>query len=267
VGASEADEGAADGDATAGGGSWTGPVLEARDVVKRYETGGETIEALKGVSLAAHPGEFIAVMGPSGSGKSTLLNLLGLLDEPTEGAVYLDGEDTSTLTERARTTARKQTIGFVFQNFYLIPTLSALENVEIPRLLDHDPDREDRAAELLERVGLGERLTHKPGELSGGQKQRVAIARALINDPRVLLADEPTGNLDQETGASVLEDFAAICREGVAVIAVTHDEMVTEHTDRTVTLIDGLVRSDEPSAGRRRADGHDPGPRGPGDGR
>ena len=224
----------------------SGPVIEARDVVKRYETEAETILALAGVSVAVEPGEFVAVMGPSGSGKSTLLNVLGLLDEPTEGAVYLDGEDTSTLTERQRTLARKRTIGFIFQNFYLIPTLSARENVEIPRLLDHDQGSAERAAELLTRVGLGDRLDHTPGELSGGQKQRVAIARSLVNDPRVLLADEPTGNLDRETGRSVLGQFQEICNEGVAVIAVTHDLQVTDHADRTITLVDGRLSSDEP---------------------
>ncbi len=182
---------------------------------------------------------------PSSRGKSTLLNVLGLLDEPTEGAVFLDGEDTSTLTERERTRARKRTIGFIFQNFYLIPTLTARENVEVPRLLDQDPETRDRAAQLLERVGLGDRLDHTPGELSGGQKQRVAIARSLINDPRVLLADEPTGNLDRATGRDVLQQFQEICDAGVAVIAVTHDAQVTDHADRTITLVDGKISSEE----------------------
>ena len=222
------------------------PVIEARDVVKRYVTEAETILALDGVSLAVEPGEFVAIMGPSGSGKSTLLNVLGLLDEPTEGAVYLDGEDTSTLTERERTSARKRTIGFIFQNFYLIPTLTAKENVEVPRLLDQDPETPARAAELLAKVGLGDRLDHTPGELSGGQKQRVAIARSLVNDPRVLLADEPTGNLDRQTGRDVLEQFEEIRTEGVAVIAVTHDAQVADYADRTITLVDGRVSADEP---------------------
>ena len=222
------------------------PVIEARDVEKRYETEAETILALDGVSLAVEAGEFVAIMGPSGSGKSTLLNVLGLLDEPTEGSVYLDGEDTSTLTERERTRARKRTIGFIFQNFYLIPTLTAQENVEVPRLLDQDPETPARAAALLAKVGLGDRLDHTPGELSGGQKQRVAIARSLVNDPRLLLADEPTGNLDRKTGRAVLEQFEEIRAEGVAVIAVTHDTQVADHADRTVTLVDGRVSADEP---------------------
>jgi putative ABC transport system ATP-binding protein len=216
-------------------------VIEARDVDKRYETRSEVVEALVDVNLAVESGEFIAVMGPSGSGKSTLLNVLGLLDVPTEGDVYLDGEPTADLSDRERTRARKRTIGFVFQNFYLIPTLTAQENVEIPRLLDRDSGTSERAAELLRRVGLGERLDHRPDELSGGQRQRVAIARSLVNDPRLVLADEPTGNLDRETGRSVLTQFTEICEEGVSVIAVTHDDQVTEYTDRVVNLVDGRI--------------------------
>jgi putative ABC transport system ATP-binding protein len=217
------------------------PVVEARGLVKRYESGDGYLEALKGVDLDIEPGEFVAVMGPSGSGKSTLLNMLGLLDVPTEGTVRLDGEDTSTLSDRELTTARKRTIGFVFQNFYLIPTLTALENVEVPALLDRDPDTLPRAMELLDRVGLADRLDHAPSELSGGQKQRVAIARSLINEPRLLLADEPTGNLDRATGRQVLEEFERITEEGVAVVAVTHDPQVPEFTDRTITMVDGML--------------------------
>jgi putative ABC transport system ATP-binding protein len=219
--------------------------IEARDVTKRYESRSETVEALSRVSLSIEPGEFVAVMGPSGSGKSTLLNVLGLLDVPTEGEVLLDGEPTASLTDRERTRARKRTIGFVFQNFYLIPTLTARENVEVPRLLDRDPDTPERAADLLRRVGLGDRLTYRPDELSGGQRQRVAIARALVNDPRLVLADEPTGNLDRETGRSVLTQFTDVCERGVAVVAVTHDDQVTEYTDRVVNLVDGRVTGRE----------------------
>jgi putative ABC transport system ATP-binding protein len=217
-------------------------VIEARGVTKRYESGSETVEALSDVDLAIEPGEFVAVMGPSGSGKSTLLNVLGLLDVPTEGDVYLDGEPTVRLTDRERTRARKRTIGFVFQNFYLIPTLTALENVEVPRLLDRDPRMEERAAALLRRVGLGDRLHYRPDQLSGGQRQRVAIARSLVNDPRLLLADEPTGNLDRETGRSVLEQFEDVCGQGVAVVAVTHDEQVIDYTDRVVNIVDGRIQ-------------------------
>ena len=216
-------------------------VIEARDVTKRYETESEVVEALVDVDLAIEPGEFVAVMGPSGSGKSTLLNVLGLLDVPTEGDVYLDGEPTARLSDRERTRARKRTIGFVFQNFYLIPTLTARENVEIPRLLDRDRGTSERAADLLRRVGLGDRLEYRPDQLSGGQRQRVAIARSLINDPRLVLADEPTGNLDRKTGRSVLTQFTEVCERGVAVVAVTHDDQVTNYTDRVVNLVDGRV--------------------------
>ena len=216
-------------------------VIEARDVTKRYETRSEVVEALVDVNLTVEKGEFIAVLGPSGSGKSTLLNVLGLLDVPTEGEVYLDGDPTATLSDRKRTRARKRTIGFVFQNFYLIPTLTAQENVEIPQLLDHDPGTAERAADLLRRVGLGDRLGYRPDQLSGGQRQRVAIARALVNDPRLVLADEPTGNLDRKTGRSVLTQFTDICEDGVSVIAVTHDEQVLDYTDRVVNIVDGRI--------------------------
>jgi putative ABC transport system ATP-binding protein len=216
-------------------------VVEGRDLVKRYESSEDTLEALKGVDVAVEAGEFIAVMGPSGSGKSTLLNLLGLLDEPTEGTVLIDGEDATRLSDRERTRARKRTVGFVFQNFYLIPTLTARENVEVPRLLDRDAETQARAADLLERVGLGDRLDHRPGQLSGGQKQRVAIARSLVNEPRILLADEPTGNLDRETGATILGEFERVTDEGVAVVAVTHDPQVADFADRTVQIVDGRL--------------------------
>lgn len=217
------------------------PVLETTDLVKEYDTGGEIVRALKGVDFSIEAGEFVSIIGPSGSGKSTLLNMLGLLDEPTTGVVRLDGEDVTTLTDRQRTRARKRTIGFVFQQFYLLPTLTARENVAIPRLFDMDPKTDEVAADLLERVGLGDRLEHHPNELSGGQKQRVAIARSLINEPRVLLADEPTGNLDRETGRQILEEFTRICTQGVAVVAVTHDEQVTNYVDRIVEIVDGKL--------------------------
>jgi len=216
-------------------------VLEAQHVVKRYQSGGGTLTALKGVDFAIEPGEFVSIMGPSGSGKSTLLNILGLLDVPSEGRILLDGADVTDLSDRERTRERKRTIGFVFQQFYLLPTLTALENVTVPTLFDRDSDATARARDLLKRVGLGDRMDHRPDQLSGGQKQRVAIARSLINEPRVLLADEPTGNLDQETGTKILEEFAEITAKDVAVIAVTHDPLVNEYTDRTVELVDGVM--------------------------
>ncbi|RDI70896.1 ABC transporter ATP-binding protein [Halopelagius longus] len=217
-------------------------IIELVDVWKRYESGTETVEALKQVDFAAEPGEFVAVMGPSGSGKSTMLNVLGLLDVPSEGVVNLDGRDVTDLSDEEMTRERKRSIGFIFQNFYLIPTLSAVENVEVPTLFGDDPTARERATRLLDRVGLGERLHHRPDQLSGGQKQRVAIARALINSPRILLADEPTGNLDRETGRDVLELFTELkVEEDVAVIAVTHDDQLRQYADRVVNLVDGRL--------------------------
>lgn len=222
-------------------------VIEARELTKRYRTGGQTLEALKGIDFTLNSGEFVSIMGPSGSGKTTLLNILGLLSTPTEGRVELNGRDVTDLGDGKRTKLRKQTIGFVFQHFYLLPTLTAVENVEVPRLFDRDPNRTARARDLLRRVGLADRMDHRPDELSGGQKQRVAIARALINGPNILLADEPTGNLDRGTGQRILDEFRLIAdTEDVAIVAVTHDEMVNDYVDRTVNLVDGLVGEGAP---------------------
>ncbi|WP_136601692.1 ABC transporter ATP-binding protein [Salinigranum halophilum] len=217
-------------------------LLEARDVTRRYDVGAEVVTALAHVDFVVESGEFVAVVGPSGSGKSTLLNVLGLLDTPSEGTVLVDAVDTSTLTDTERTGLRRETIGFIFQSFYLIPTLTARENVALPRLfVGSAAERNRRAVDLLSRFGLGERTEHRPPQLSGGQQQRVAIARALINDPGVLLADEPTGNLDQATGRQILREFQAITDEGVSVVAVTHDRLVTDHADRVVELVDGRL--------------------------
>jgi len=215
------------------------PAVELRGVTKQYD-GAETVTALADVDLAVLPGEFLAVVGPSGSGKSTMLNLLGLLDVPTRGVVRLEREDITALSEAELTDARREYIGFVFQDFHLLPTLTAVENVTLPTAFT-DGEYTERAVDLLRRVGLGDRLDHTPDELSGGQKQRVAIARGLINEPAVLLADEPTGNLDRETGTKILDEIQAICDRGVAVVAVTHDELVTEFADRTVRLVDGEI--------------------------
>jgi len=215
------------------------PAVALEGVTKTYE-GAETVRALDDVDLAVRPGEFLAVVGPSGSGKSTMLNLLGLLDAPTTGTVRLDGRDVTALEDRALTDARREYVGFVFQDFHLLPTLTAVENVTLPTAFVPGDDT-DRAVDLLERVGLGDRLTHTPDELSGGQKQRVAIARSLINEPAVLLADEPTGNLDRDTGTRILTEVREICERGVAVVAVTHDEQVTEYANRTVQLVDGRL--------------------------
>jgi putative ABC transport system ATP-binding protein len=217
------------------------PLIRGDDVVKEYETGGQVVRALKGLDFRIDPADFVAVVGPSGSGKSTLLNLLGLLDVPTSGAVRVRGDPVEAFSDAQRTQRRKRLIGFVFQSFYLIPTLTALENVEMPRMLERTPKAtRERATDLLEAVGLGDRLDHYPDELSGGQKQRVAIARALVNDPDVVLADEPTGNLDRDTGDRILDLFDRLrADEGVAVVTVTHDEYVAESADRVVELIDG----------------------------
>jgi putative ABC transport system ATP-binding protein len=219
-----------------------GPVAELDGVTREYQSGGETIAALADVDFGVTSGEMVAVIGPSGSGKSTLLNVLGLLDVPTAGTVRLDDDDVTDYDDEARTMARRRTIGFVFQSFHLVPMLTAVENVLVPTMFGGG-DRRPRARSLLERVGLGDRLDHRPDQLSGGQRQRVAIARALVNEPRLLLADEPTGNLDRDTGRQILEEFERIsAEEGVGVVAVTHDELVTEFTDRTVELVDGVVR-------------------------
>ncbi|PSQ38107.1 ABC transporter ATP-binding protein [Halobacteriales archaeon SW_5_70_135] len=214
-------------------------VLELADATREYDTGAGVVRALDGVDLRVDRGESLAVIGPSGSGKSTTLNLLGLLDAPTEGTVRLDGRDVTAIDDREATDLRREFVGFVFQDFYLIPTLTARENVAMPTMFQGG-DR-GRAAALLERVGLGDRLDHYPSELSGGQKQRVAIARSLVNEPEVVLADEPTGNLDLDTSERVLDEFDRVREQGVSVVLVTHDPLVTEYAGRAVELVDGRV--------------------------
>jgi len=226
------------------------PPLELEDVTKEYDGGGELVRALVDVELRIDRGEFVSVVGPSGSGKSTMLNTLGLLDVPTTGTVRVDGRDATTMTDAERTDARKEYVGFVFQQFFLIPSLTALENVLLPTEFHDDPGADERARALLERVGLGDRLDHTPDELSGGQKQRVAIARALVNDPAVVLADEPTGNLDRETGKTVLGEFERITDRDVAVVTVTHDPLVADYADRTVRLVDGRLTEEDGVDGR-----------------
>ncbi|WP_225334981.1 ABC transporter ATP-binding protein [Halomicrobium urmianum] len=218
-------------------------VIELDDVVKRYDNGGEEIEALKEVDFSLDRGEMVAIIGPSGSGKSTLLNMIGLLDTPTEGRIVLDGQEVTDLGADERTNHRRNSIGFIFQSYHLLPILSAVENVAVPSMWDRSVDRRDRARDLLKRVGLGDRLDHTPHQLSGGQKQRVAIARALVNEPHIVLADEPTGNLDQDTGATILDELSRIKdEEDVAIAAVTHDTQLTEYADRSVELIDGVIQ-------------------------
>lgn len=218
-------------------------VIELTDVVKRYQNGDEVITALKGVDFHADHGEMVTIFGPSGSGKSTMLNIIGLLDTPTEGTVRLDDRDVTEFSEDDLTEERRSGIGFVFQDFHLLPMLTATENVELPSMWDTAVDRRDRAIDLLQRVGLGDRLDHTPDQLSGGQRQRVAIARALINEPEILLADEPTGNLDQQTGATILDELTRLKEdENIAIVTVTHDEQLLKHTDCVVKLVDGEIQ-------------------------
>jgi len=220
------------------------------DVSRVYEVG-EPVYALDGVSLRLQRGSYTAVMGPSGSGKSTLMNLIGCLDSPTSGDVEIDGESVVGISDRERTRIRGGKIGFVFQTFNLMPRLTAAENVELPMVFrDVDADRRrERARETLERVGLGDRIDHRPNELSGGQRQRVAIARALVNDPAILLADEPTGNLDTDTEAQIMGLIDDLHAAGNTVLVVTHERSVAEHADRIVHLLDGEVERVEDLGG------------------
>lgn len=230
-------------------------VVELRDVTKVYRLGSVEVRALRGVRLQIESGEFVAIMGPSGSGKSTLLNIVGCLDRPTDGAYLLEGQDTRYLSDDALSEVRNRKVGFVFQTFNLLPRLTALQNVELPLLYAGVPraERRRRAAELLARVGLADRLYHRPRELSGGQQQRVAVARALANHPAIVLADEPTGNLDSRSGEEVLALFQELNQAGVTIALVTHDREVAEHARRIVTLRDGRVVRDEPVGSPRDA--------------
>ncbi len=220
----------------------TGSAVSLEDVRKTYQLG-EPVHALDGVSLEIERGSYTAIMGPSGSGKSTLMNLVGCLDTPTEGTVVVDGRDVGSLSSRERTQLRGATVGFVFQTFNLMPRLNALENVALPQLFQGAGrgERRDRARTLLERVGLGDRADHLPNELSGGQRQRVALARALVNDPAIVLADEPSGNLDTETEADVLDLFAEFHEGGTTMVVVTHERHVADRAERIVHLLDGRI--------------------------
>jgi len=233
----------------------TAPVVETRDLEKIYRMGDVEVRALRGVSLAIEPGEFIAVMGASGSGKSTFMNLVGCLDRPTRGSYLLNGRDVGKLSRDQLARVRGQQIGFVFQGFNLLPRTTAVENVELPLLYQGVAARERhrRAAEALQRVGLGDRLDHTSAQLSGGQQQRVAIARALVNRPSLLLADEPTGNLDSRTSVEVMGIFQELNEQGLTVLLVTHEQEIAEHGRRVVTFKDGVVLSDMPLARRRLA--------------
>ena len=229
------------------------PLLHLEDVWKTYVMGETELHALRGVTLSVEEGEFTAVMGASGSGKSTLMNLLGCLDRPTRGRYLLQGDDVSALAPDALAAIRNRTIGFVFQNFNLLPRTSALENVELPLLYAglHGAERHARAREALERVGLSGWAHHHPNQLSGGQQQRVAIARALVNRPHLLLADEPTGNLDSRTSVEVMALLQELGRGGITVVLVTHEADIAEYSSRVIVMRDGQVRSDVRRTARR----------------
>ncbi len=222
------------------------PIITVKDLTKVYTMGEYKVRALDGVTLSIDKGECLSIMGPSGSGKSTMMNMLGALDRPTSGTYFLDGTDVSNLTEDQLAEVRNRKIGFVFQSFNLLSRTAALQQVELPLIYSGRRQRAEKAREALEMVGLGDRLDHKPSELSGGQQQRVAIARALVNEPAIILADEPTGNLDSKSGTEVMQIFQKLNRErGITVVFVTHDPWIARHTNRVVTLADGKVVRDE----------------------
>ncbi len=227
---------------TAGG----SPIVSLRDVRRDYALGAERVHALQGVTLDISVGDYVAIVGPSGCGKSTLLNLIGVIDQPTSGTVSIAGKRVDGMSDREATGFRLRSIGFVFQRFYLMPILSALENVMLPMAEAKVPPRErtERAAQLLEYVGLKERLKHRPSELSGGEQQRVAIARALANKPSLLLADEPTGELDAHTGAEIISLFRRLNADGTTIVVVTHDEELAEAARRQIHMRDGRIVGD-----------------------
>jgi putative ABC transport system ATP-binding protein len=231
-------------------------VIETTQLVKTYTTGSTEVHALKGIDLAVEKGEFIAIMGTSGSGKSTLMNLLGCLDTPTSGSYLIDGVRVDGLDRNALAALRNEKIGFVFQGFNLLPRTSALENVELPMLYDRSGRKRDTqalAAAALQRVGLADRLDHQPSELSGGQQQRVAIARALVTEPAIILADEPTGNLDTQTSMEVMALFQELNEQGITIVLVTHEPDIAVYAKRIVEVRDGRIRRDEPVKSRRSA--------------
>lgn len=222
-------------------------MINLTSITKSYKVGIETLNVLKDINLTIHKGEFVAIMGPSGSGKSTLMNVIGCLDNPTSGTYLLDNEDISTYKDEELAKVRNLSIGFVFQQFQLLPRLTALKNVELPMIYAgySKKEREERACRALEKVELSQRMKHLPNELSGGQKQRVAIARAIVNEPKIILADEPTGALDSHTSVAIMNQFTQLNKEGTTVILVTHEQEVADYAKRIITVRDGMILSDE----------------------
>ena len=222
-------------------------MIELRDINRIFEVGDEKVHALQDIRLTFEPGEYVSIMGPSGSGKSTLLNILGLLDKPTSGAYLLDGIDTTSMSDNQQADVRRNKIGFVLQSFHLISRLTAAENIALPLTLAGMPpkERDSRVMDVLESVGLTERAEHRPDQLSGGQRQRVAIARATIMRPTILLADEPTGNLDQSSGESVIEVLEGLNREGIILLVVTHDPDIGVRARRRIRMVDGRISEDD----------------------
>jgi putative ABC transport system ATP-binding protein len=224
-------------------------LIEMSGITKTYRMGEEDVQALRGVALQIEKGEYVAIMGPSGSGKSTLMNLIGCLDTPTAGSYLLNGSEVASMTDDELAAIRNREIGFVFQTFNLLPRTNAVSQVELPLVYAGVPkaERHMRAVEALKAVGLGDRMSHQPSELSGGQRQRVAVARALINRPSLILADEPTGNLDSKTGADIMALFDSLNRQGNTIVVVTHEEDIAAHARRIVKLLDGRILDDRPN--------------------
>ncbi|TXK80154.1 ABC transporter ATP-binding protein [Mesonia sp. K4-1] len=222
-------------------------VIQIKNIKRDFQLGQETVKVLKGIDLNIRQGDYVALMGPSGSGKSTLMNLLGCLDTPTSGSYILSGKDVSQLSDDELAEIRNKEIGFVFQTFNLLPRTTALDNVALPMIYagKSKKDRDARATEVLKNVGLGDRMDHKPNQLSGGQRQRVAVGRALVNKPSIILADEPTGNLDSKTSVEIMNLFNEIHAAGNTVILVTHEEEIAEHAHRVIRLRDGMIESDQ----------------------